>query len=283
MDTHRLLDVDDYKDEINLLEPFEIEVPEINRIELVDRLLYKLYKVPKDITSYSEKRALLRGVLNTLSPNTLDRDDTHSLEILLQTELRDKKIINVNDLDVKNTIKGTMISIWLGDITTLKSDVIINAANSQLLGCFSPLHLCIDNAIHSAAGPQLRDDCNIIMKKQGFPEPTGQAKITRAYNLPSNFVIHTVGPIVEGVVTERNRADLKMAYINCLEVCKKFESIRSITFCSISTGVFGYPIKDASKVAMNTVEKWLEENPGVLDRVVFNLFSEEDFKYYDIL
>lgn len=282
MEDRVVLDIDDYKDEIELLKPFTLEVGDIQRDKIVDDLLNKYYEDLERVNSYTEKRTILRGVLNTLGPNTLDKEDIYKMDTLLISELKHKRMTDVEELDVRKTINGTQISVWLGDITTLKSDAIVNAANNQLLGCFSPLHLCIDNAIHSAAGPRLRDDCNIIMKKQGFLEPTGLAKITRAYNLPSDFVIHTVGPIVKDFVTKRNKTDLESSYIHCLEVCKKIESIRSITFCSISTGVFGYPIEEASNVAINTVTEWLINNPGELDRVVFNVFSKEDLNYYDI-
>lgn len=282
MKNNGLLELEDYREEIELFQPFLVESEKVDKEVAVEKLLHKLHNIPDGESSYNDKRRLLRAVLNTLKPNTLNSQELDLIDNLLQMEIKEKCITDVDDLEVKKIVNGTKLSVWLGDVTSLKSDVIVNAANNQLLGCFSPLHLCIDNAIHSGAGPRLRDDCKIIMSKQGFLEPTGQAKITRAYNLPSSFVIHTVGPIVEGCITEKSRRDLESAYLNCLELCKKIKNIRSITFCSISTGVFGYPIKEASKVAITTVTEWLEGNPGKLDRVVFNLFSEEDYNYYDI-
>lgn len=278
---NRLLNLKDYRDDIKLFEPYIITSREINRSDIVEILLDKLYERDINEVQYEERRTLLRGLLNQLKPLSLNADDLELVDQLLIDELKDKVITNVNDLEVKKSIKGTKLSVWLGDITTVDSDVIINAANNRLLGCFTPLHLCIDNAIHSGAGPRLRDDCEIIMRKQGFLEPTGMVKVTRAYNLPSRFVFHTVGPIVEHYITEQNREDLQHCYINCLEMCREISAVRTITFCSISTGVFGYPVEFASKVAIETVSDWLEINPGYLDRVVFNVFSEKDKNCYD--
>lgn len=175
--------------------------------------------------------------------------------------------------------------MWQGDITRLEIDAIVNAANNQMLGCFQPLHACIDNAIHSAAGPQLREDCYTIMRLQGAKEKTGTAKVTRAYNLLSKYVLHTVGPIVMRgtAVTDKQRFELVSSYTACLEVAKRVESIKTIAFCAISTGVFGFPKKEAAEIAVNTVMNWLQENPRSFEKIVFCVFSEEDYQiYYDV-
>ena len=172
--------------------------------------------------------------------------------------------------------------MWQGDITKLHTDAIVNAANKQMLGCFQPLHACIDNAIHSTSGPQLRDDCEIIMSTQGELEETGNAKITRAYNLPSRFVLHTVGPIVQSgtMLTEQQKDELASCYISCLEVANEIENIKTIAFCAISTGVFGFPKSEAAHIAVNTVNKWLTTYPNHIEKIIFNVFSEGDYQEY---
>jgi O-acetyl-ADP-ribose deacetylase (regulator of RNase III) len=235
--------------------------------------------------AYKEKRRILHAVLNTLPPATLNNSQVALLDQLLQSELAEKKLCGKNELEqsMKLCHGNTNIVVWQGDICTLEVDAIVNAANSQLLGCFLPLHACIDNSIHSAAGVQLRDDCYTIMQKQGFSEPTGTAKITRAYNLPSKFVLHTVGPIVSGELTEQNQKDLADAYSACLEISKELTAIKSLAFCGISTGVFGYPAHKAAKLALKTVSSWLKHNPDNLDILVFNVFSDSDKKIYSEL
>lgn len=177
-------------------------------------------------------------------------------------------------------------ALWQGDITTLEVDAIVNAANDALLGCFHPFHACIDNAIHAVAGPWLREDCDRIMRLQGHPEVTGTAKVTRAYHLPSRFVLHTVGPIHRGtspVPSWRDREALASCYRACLALTAEVGGIRSVAFCCISTGVFGFPAGPAAEVALGTVADWLRANPGKLDRVVFNVFSEQDLNLYQAL
>jgi O-acetyl-ADP-ribose deacetylase (regulator of RNase III) len=174
------------------------------------------------------------------------------------------------------------MKVWRGDITRLSVDAIVNAANSELLGCFRPGHACIDNAIHSAAGPRLRDDCARIIEIQGHPERTGDAKITRAYHLPSRFVLHTVGPIVAGGrVQPQDERALESSYHSCLELAHSTPSLRTLAFCAISTGVFGYPKDRAAEVAVRTVSRWLREHPGVFDLVVFTVFSDDDEGAYE--
>lgn len=285
------LSIKQYASDIKLFEPYAIKKLKLSEHEKEETVKDLLLGLKKHMVSFShfpdssfeEKRQLLHAVLNTLPAHVVSASQMPKLNVLLQAELGGKTLTELKNLVKDSTleIENAKVLVWQGDITLLNADAIVNAANSQMLGCFQPLHACIDNAIHSAAGVQLRDDCEVIMQKQGFLEPTGQAKITRAYNLPSKYVIHTVGPIVQSMVSEQSRRDLANAYQHCLDVCKEMESIRSIAFCGISTGVFGYPAKEAAKVAFATVKEWLQENPDSLDTVVFNVFSDGDKEIYD--
>ena len=170
------------------------------------------------------------------------------------------------------------VLLWRGDITTLAVDAIVNAANSQMLGCWVPGHHCIDNAIHTYSGVQLRAECARLMEEQGAEEPTGMVKITPAYNLPCKRVIHTVGPIANGNPTDLHRAQLASCYTNCLGLAAS-EGLASIAFCCISTGVFGFPQREAAQIAVRTVKEWLGSHDSEM-RVVFNVFSESDERIY---
>jgi O-acetyl-ADP-ribose deacetylase (regulator of RNase III) len=172
--------------------------------------------------------------------------------------------------------------LWKGDITLLKTDAIVNAANNTMLGCFIPFHKCIDNIIHSRSGPQLRDDCNIIMEKQNCSENIGWAKITRAYNLPSKYVIHTVGPDVSqiGKVEKIHEQQLGNCYRSCLNEASKIPDLKSIAFCGISTGVFGFPNKLAAEIAITVVEEWLINNADKLTLIVFDVYSQTNYEIY---
>jgi O-acetyl-ADP-ribose deacetylase (regulator of RNase III) len=249
--------------------------------EIIDDLLHILLQEDDDIknvrisTNYLEKRHLLRGLLNRRDPRPLPREFLTKMDSLLQAELKNKKIVKVNQLNsVSDFVPHTPFSqsqkliLWQGDITLLETDAIVNAANNQMLGCFQPFHMCIDNAIHSAAGPQLREDCAIIMSAQDSLEETGKAKITRAYNLPSQFVLHTVGPIVPNgtELTEHQKKELASCYISCLELAHAIGNIKTIAFCAISTGVFGFPKTEAAKIAVNTVNNWLESHQNHFDK-----------------
>jgi O-acetyl-ADP-ribose deacetylase (regulator of RNase III) len=183
-------------------------------------------------------------------------------------------------LEAPMRVGVTVVPLWRGDITTLEVGAIVNAANADLLGCFRPDHRCIDNAIHSAAGPRLREDCHVIMSRQRHPERTGTAKATRAYFLPARFVLHTVGPIVGAAApTETHRVLLASCYEACLAAAVEIGA-RSLAFCAISTGVFGYPKQEAANEAIRSVTTWLEGHPGRLDAVIFNVFTEDDEEAY---
>ncbi|GIQ80601.1 hypothetical protein KIPB_001427 [Kipferlia bialata] len=233
-----------------------------------------------DTLPYHKKRQLLQASLPVLPSNTLDAVMTGLLSRLLQAELLDTPLTPLSSLPSMRMVGSSTIALWKGDITTLSTPgAIINAANDQMLGCFQPFHKCIDNVIHSKAGVQLRDDCQTIMDRQGRAEPTGTAKITRGYNLPSAYVLHTVGPIVRGEVTPKHRSLLQSCYTSCLDLAAEV-GLREVAFCSISTGVFGYPIQPASEAAVQAVTAWLQTHPGVMDTVLFNVFSDRDLAVY---
>jgi O-acetyl-ADP-ribose deacetylase (regulator of RNase III) len=243
-------------------------------------------EIPKD---YQGRRSLLRGLLNKRAPGPLKEDFLNKLDSLLQTELKEKGVVDVEGLEpISNQFphnhfnQSDKLVVWQGDITRLNADVIVNAANKQMLGCLQPLHACIDNAIHSAAGPQLREDCQTIMTIQRDFENTGDAKITRGYNLPSKFVLHTVGPIIpQGTaLTEKQMAELASCYLSCLELAHEVAEIKTVAFCAISTGVFGFPKSEAAQIAVHSVNEWLAAHPNHFEKIIFNVFSEEDYLEY---
>lgn len=287
------LNLKDYAEDISLFEkyvPVRTHSSITQSDDVVDYLLGQVEHLLSRFSdlkaqTYAEKRKLLHAAINVLAPNSFGNEQIAKLDCLLQAELRQRTLLDGAALSQssKLEIKGTKITVWQGDITTIKIDAIVNAANDRLLGCFQPLHRCIDNAIHSRAGVQLRDDCFTIMQKQNRPEPTGTAKVTRAYNLPSRFVIHTVGPIVQGALTDLHTKKLRKSYLNCLDLCAAMSPINHIAFCCISTGVFGYPPEQAAAAALNTVCDWLNENPTQLEYVIFNVFSDRDRRIYEKL
>ncbi len=227
--------------------------------------------IPSD--EYNQKR-LLRSLFNIRMPKPVSDEFLQIQDEYLQEENRSKGITDIADLEPIQ--KG--IYLWQGDITKLKCGAIVNAANSQMLGCFNPCHGCIDNAIHTFAGVQLRRDCNEIMQKQGYDEPTGQAKLTLAYNLPCKYVIHTVGPIVSGQLTQEDRDLLKSCYLSCLKLAEE-KCVDSIAFCCISTGVFGFPQREAAQIAVDTVKEYKEESHSDI-KVIFNVFKDSDLAIY---
>lgn len=183
-------------------------------------------------------------------------------------------VVDVEDFEPLKS--DERLYLWQGDITTLKVDAIVNAANSQLLGCFASLHACIDNCIHTFVGIQLRLACNELMQKQGHEEGTGLCKITPAFNLPSRYVLHTVGPIIRTVVSPRDKVLLANCYKSCLEAASS-HNLKSVAFCCISTGVFRFPADLAAQIAVETVKNWLNEHPeGSVKKVVFNVFGDKD-------
>ena len=227
--------------------------------------------IPKD--EYSQKR-LLRSLFNIRMPKPVSEEFATIQDEYLQEETEHKGVTGIADLiPIEKDIY-----LWQGDITTLKCDAIVNAANSQMLGCFSPCHGCIDNAIHTYSGIQLRNACYEIMKKQGHEEPTGQAKITPAYNLPCKYIIHTVGPIVNGRLTDEDCELLKSCYLSSLNLAEE-NGVKSIAFCCISTGVFGFPQREAAEIAVKTVREF-KEKTGSKIKIIFNVFKDEDLLIY---
>lgn len=248
---------------------------EARRRYLIQRLLserteYQSAEIPQE--EYEQKR-LLRALFNVRMPGKVDETFLKIQDEYLQTEIHQKGIT-----DYKSLIPVCdRIYLWQGDITTLKCGAVVNAANSQMLGCFYPNHGCIDNAIHTYAGVQLRAACAELMRKQGCEEPAGRAKITPAYNLPSDFVIHTVGPIVRGRLTVTERNLLASCYRSCLEAARE-NGITSIAFCCISTGEFCFPNGEAAEIAVDAVREFLNENKGI--EVIFNVYKELDYEIY---
>jgi O-acetyl-ADP-ribose deacetylase (regulator of RNase III) len=292
------LALDRYRQQVKLDEPWQNEfgslLPTGERAAIVARLLDRLIRRerPADIgklpATYESRRRLLRGLLNVRPPQPLDGTFLDDINRLLQDETNRRKIVDGGGLPaVSDTLPTCSLKnrdrlvLWKGDISRLRVDAIVNAANDRLLGCFQPLHNCIDNVIHTAAGPLLRRDCRSIMDIQQHPEQTGDAKITRAYNLPSRFVLHTVGPIIgnEGV-SDFQRRQLGSCYRSCLALADRLPDIKTIAFPCISTGVFNFPGEMAAEIAILTVSEWLGGNPHHFERVIFNVYLEEDLDGY---
>ena len=224
----------------------------------------------------SGQRQLLRSLMNIRPPMPLRQDFLAMQDELLTADTAGKGVVDVQSLP--SAANHPRLALWQGDITRLKADAIVNAANSALLGCFCPCHGCIDNAIHSAAGLQLRSECNEIMRGQGHPEPNGRAKLTKGYNLPAKYVLHTVGPIIQGRVTRRDREDLASCYRSCLGLAAE-RGLGSVAFCCISTGEFHFPNREAAEIAVKTVVDFLQHNTSV-QKVVFNVFKNIDAEIY---
>ena len=228
---------------------------------------------PKD--EYSQRR-LLRSLMNVRPPMPLREDFLKVQDAFLSAEREEKGVIDVDGLPVSSA--DPRLVLWQGDITRLKVDAIVDADNSALLGCFYPCHGCIDNAIHSAAGLQLRDECNRIMEAQGYPEPNGQAKLTKGYNLPARYVLHTVGPIVQGQVTQENWDDLASCYRSCLSLAAEHK-LETVAFCCISTGEYRFPNREAAEIAVRTVKEFLDQKTSIR-KVIFNVFKDIDAEIY---
>ena len=223
------------------------------------------------------QRQLLRGLMNIRAPQDIGVDFLKVQDEYLQGETAAKGVTDIADL--MPVQPG--LYLWQGDITTLKCDAIVNAANSGMTGCYIPNHRCIDNAIHTYAGVELRLACAKLMEKQGHPEPTGQAKITPAFNLPCKYVLHTVGPIIEGRVTRRDRELLAACYRSCLELAAE-NGLESVAFCCISTGEFHFPNELAAEIAVHTVKEFLRKQTSV-KKVIFNVFKDLDKAIYERL
>lgn len=248
-------------------------------------LIKELQKDPSQLSNYpipsdeQGQKDLLRGLMNIWMPKELS-DEFLKIQDEYLTE--ENRRIGITDIEDLQPIAGNnRLYLWQGDMTTLKVSAIVNPANEALLGCFRILHSCADNVIHSKAGLGLRYKCNCIMEKQGHPEPTGQAKITPAYNLPCDYVIHTVGPIVQGPLTKKHEQLLASCYKSCLDIAEE-NGVKSIALCCISTGVFLFPNQRAAEIAVETVKNWLDETGSEM-KIVFNVFKDLDFEIYEKL
>jgi O-acetyl-ADP-ribose deacetylase (regulator of RNase III) len=232
--------------------------------------------------------------MNIRMPGPIQEKFLNVQDEFLKQEAEEKGIVELSDIPTvreqygSGHANGDLLSVWQGDITRLKVGAIVNAANSQMLGCFVPCHRCIDNAIHSAAGIELREECSHMMEQRRirygrhYEEPTGQAMLTGGYNLPAEHVIHTVGPIVPGRLNDALRNDLKNCYQSVLECCVE-NGIRSVAFCCISTGEFHFPNDEAAAIAVGTVDMFLKDHRDSFDRVIFNVFKDYDRNLYEKL
>ena len=235
---------------------------------------YRDLRIPAEPES---QRQLLRGLMNIRAPQRIDAEFLKIQDAYLQGENATKGVTDVADL----VPVQPGLYLWQGDITTLKCDAIVNAANSGMTGCYIPNHRCIDNAIHTYAGVELRLACAELMAKQGRPEPTGRAKITPAFNLPCRYVLHTVGPIISGRVTKADKVLLASCYRSCLELAAE-NKIESVAFCCISTGEFHFPNDLAAEIAIETVKEFLKRQTSVKE-VIFNVFKDLDKAIYEKL
>lgn len=261
-------------------------------MEKLDYLIeYLLKEQNQNIDNFAigetEKKKVYRCLVNIRDAQNISSEFLKVEDEYLQEELKTKKIVNAGNIksvsnsfqncNIKNSDK---ICCWKGDITKLEIDCIVNAANSQGLGCFIPNHNCIDNQIHTFAGVRLRLECNEFMKKIDYNLETSNCFITKGYNLPAKNIIHTVGPIVQNILTEELKQDLADTYINCLN-CAIENNIRTIAFPCISTGVFRFPKNEAGQIAIKTVDNFISQNRNKLEKVIFSLYSDEDVMIYE--
>ena len=243
--------------------------------KIIDRLIQILCEERGEAVpslSDEQKPELFRALCNVRPPMPVTKEFLLLQDKYLSQTTKERGIVDINGFVYRDGI-----ALWRGDITRLNTDAIVNACNSALLGCFHPLHNCIDNVIHSAAGVQVRLDCNTIM--HGGEEPNGQVKVTKAYNLPSRYIFHTVGPVVYGGVTEQNRRNLENCYLSCLNMAEKMK-LSSLAFCCISTGEYRYPKDEACRLAVQTVKQWKSKTGSSL-KVIFNVYLKEDEMLYE--
>ena len=248
---------------------------------LIHALLEEMpqYQYPVFPCTADRQWRLLRRLMNVRPPMPVSEEFLQIQDAFLKEMTEGKGIVDADSLPP--CAGDPRLVLWQGDITTLRCDAIVNAANSQMLGCFSPCHGCIDNIIHTMSGVQLRLACHGVMQKQRHEEPTGQAKITPGFNLPAKYVLHTVGPIINDEVTPKAEALLASCYRSCLELAEQ-HNLQSIAFCCISTGVFSFPPDLAAEIAIRTVEEFLQKGTGIR-RVIFNVFKDSDLEIYQRL
>ena len=248
---------------------------------LIDALLAEMPEYREQAEAFpaddASRRRLLRSLMNVRPPMPLDPNFLEVQDALLSAEAGAKGV--VDGASLPPIASDRRLALWQGDITRLAVDAIVDADNAALLGCFAPCHGCIDNAIHSAAGLQLRDECAELMRAQGHPEPAGRAKLTKGYNLPARYVLHTVGPIVGRWVTWKDRRELAACYRACLELAAEHE-LRTVAFCCVSTGEFHFPNQEAAGIAVKTVRDFLDQRTASIERVIFNVFKDLDKDIY---
>lgn len=272
------MELTQYASHILLHEPFEPMHADFSYDEVIEHLFDLLRTEPNvphvaQTKTVEQKRQAIRAYFNVRFPGDLYQRLLLLSDTLLQQELAQKVVTSVDELPA--------VGVWRGDITTIQADAIVNAASDQLRGCFQPLHDCVDNLIHSAAGPQLRADCDTIMRLQGHQELVGEAKITRGYNLPARYVIHTVGPNVAGApLTPILETQLANCYRSVLNLADEMPDIESIAFCAISTGTFGFPKERAAHIAVSTVIDWLKRHKHNFKHIIFTTFSVDYTKIY---
>ena len=264
-----------------------------NQLTQEERLDYLVEEFKEDSGEYKDletpgdtdgKRKLLRSLMNIRMPRRMPEDVIRIQDEYLKERAGEKGVVTISDIpEIRDGL-----SIWQGDITRLAVDAIVNAANSQMLGCFVPMHTCIDNCIHTFAGVQLRAECSRQMDRlrirygRDYEQPTAVPMLTDGYNLPAGNVIHIVGPVVQGELTPALEKDLENCYRNTLDLCEE-NGLKSIAFCCISTGVFHFPNQRAAEIAVRTVTEWMKEHPGATERIIFNVFKGEDKDIYEEL
>ena len=240
---------------------------------------YREIDTPRDEEG---KRRLLRSLMNIRLPRPMAQETLQLQDEYLQARAAEKGIVSLDEIPPAEGV----ISVWQGDITRLAADAIVNAANSQMLGCFQPCHSCIDNCIHTFAGVQLRAECGRRMDElrrrygRSYEQPTAEPMLTDAYNLPARKVVHIVGPIVYDRVMPELERELAACYSNTLDLCLE-NGLRSVAFCCISTGVFRFPKQRAAEIAVQTVRRWLAGHEGAMERVIFNVFNDKDRERYE--
>lgn len=240
---------------------------------------YRDLQIPGDTDG---KKRMLRSLMNIRMPRPMSEEVLKVQDEYLTERKTEVGIVELSGIPVI----ADGLSVWQGDITRLAVDAIVNAANSQMLGCFVPMHTCIDNCIHTYAGIQLRAECNRQMNQlrmkygRDYEQPTAVPMLTDAYNLPAKKVVHIVGPIVNYKLTPSLEKDLADCYRNTLDMCAE-NNLKSVAFCCISTGVFHFPNKRAAQIAVKTVKEWMAEHPDKVERVIFNVFKDEDKEYYE--
>ena len=272
----------------------------MNYLTQNERLDYLLEEFKKDSVQYADlrnpsdvngKRRLLRSLMNIRMPAGMKEEVLEVQNRYLKERIRENGVVKRQDIPTAADMGSRhdfaeMIAIWQGDITRLAVGAIVNAANSRMLGCFIPMHTCIDNCIHTYAGIQLRYECNRQMNKlrsiygSDYRQPVAVPMLTDGYNLPAEKIVHVVGPTVTGKLTEELKQQLADCYRNTLDICRD-NGISTVAFCCISTGVFRFPNKSAAEIAVQTVTGWLKDHPGKMSKVIFNVFKDEDRKLYE--